>query len=121
MSTTKVTLVALAAIAAGTLAADQPEILAGDQFDVSDSVAATLVAEGKAQAVAPATPARSGKPVRVRLLADSEHGRANDVAELLPEVARALVKAGLADDDKAAVSYAATLPQNQPKAKSART
>ena len=37
------------------------------------------------------------------------------LGRILADVARGLVKSGDADDDKAAVAYAAALPQNQKK------
>ena len=52
----------------------------------------------------------------MRLLVANEHGQPNDVRELPADVAKTLVKSGDADDDKAAVAYAAGLPQNQKKA-----
>lgn len=108
-------LIALAVIAAATLAADQPELQPGATFEAPDDVAEKLVADGLAKP-AEAPPAKAAKAVRVRLLVASEHGQPNDVRELPAEVAKHLVKSGDADDDKAAVAYAAGLPQNQKKA-----
>lgn len=108
-------LIALAVIAAATLAADQPELQPGATFEAPDDVADKLVADGLAKP-ADAPPAKAAKAVRVRLLVASEHGQPNDVRELPAEVAKHLVKSGDADDDKAAVAYAAGLPQNQKKA-----
>lgn len=108
-------LIALAVIAAATLAADQPELQPGATFEAPDDVADKLVADGLAKP-ADAPPAKAAKVVRVRLLVANEHGQPNDVRELPAEVAKHLVKSGDADDDKAAVAYAAGLPQNQKKA-----
>ena len=108
-------LIALAVIAAATLAADQPELQPGATFEAPDDVADKLVADGLAKP-AEAPPAKAAKAVRVRLMVASEHGQPNDVRELPAEVAKHLVKSGDADDDKAAVAYAAGLPQNQKKA-----
>jgi hypothetical protein len=107
-------LIALALIAAATFAPDQPELQPGTAFDAPDDVADKLVADGLAK-LAEAAPAKAAKAVRVRLLVASEHGKPNDVRELPAEVAKQLVKSGDADDDKAAVAYAAGLPQNQKK------
>lgn len=111
-------LIALAAIAAATIAADQPELQAGTAFDAPDDIAAKLVADGlaKLEDAPPAAPAKAAKAARVRLLVGNEHGKPNDLVDLPSDVARALVKAGDADDDKAALAYAAGLPQNQKKA-----
>ena len=108
-------LIALAVIAAATFAADQPELQPGTAFDAPDDVADKLVADGLAKP-AEAPPAKAAKSVRVRLLVANEHGQPNDVRELPADVAKTLVKSGDADDDKAAVAYAAGLPQNQKKA-----
>ena len=111
-------LIALAVIAAATFAADQPELQPGATFEAPDDVADKLVADGLAKPAdaATAAPAKAAKSVRVRLLVANEHGQPNDVRELPAEVAKHLVKSGDADDDKAAVAYAAGLPQNQKKA-----
>ena len=116
-------LIALAVIAAATFAADQAELQPGTTFEAPDDVADKLVADGLAKPadatpakVAEATPAKAAKALRVRLLVANEHGQPNDVRELPAEVAKHLVKSGDADDDKAAVAYAAGLPQNQKKA-----
>lgn len=109
-------LIALAVIAAATIAADQAELQPGTLFEAPDDIAAQLVADGLAKPAEAAPPAKAPKAVRVRLLIGSEHGKANDLVELPADVAKALVKSGDADDDKAAVTYAASLPQNQKKA-----
>lgn len=108
-------LIAQAVIAAATFAADQAELQPGTTFEAPDDVADKLVADGLAKP-AEAPPAKAAKAVRVRLLVANEHGQPNDVRELPAEVAKTLVKSGDADDDKAAVAYAAGLPQNQKKA-----
>lgn len=107
-------LIALAVIAAATIASDQPELQPGATFEAPDHVADKLVADSLAKP-AEAAPAKTAKAVRVRLLVASEHGQPNDVCELAAEVAKTLVKSGAADDEKAAVAYAATLPQNRKK------
>lgn len=65
----------------------------------------------------PTPPAAAPKLVRARVLTDCEHGKANDLVELPPDVAKTGKDAGLLDTDKAAVAYAATLEQNKPKPK----
>lgn len=107
-------LIAIAVIAAATFAADQAEIPFGASFDAPDDVADKLIADGQAKLAEP-PPAKATKAMRVRLLVGNEHGKPNDLVELPSDVAKALVKAGDADDDKAAVAYAAALPQNQKK------
>lgn len=56
----------------------------------------------------------SEKTVKARVLTDCEHGKSNDVVALPASVAKDATSLGLIDTDKAAVAYAATLPQNQP-------
>jgi hypothetical protein len=55
--------------------------------------------------------------IKARVLADCEHGKPNDLVELEEADVKAGEKAGVLDGDKAAVAYAAKLPQNQPKPK----
>lgn len=105
--------IALAVIAAGVLAADSVEVPIGATFEAPDDLGAQLIAAGKAK---PAEAAPKERAVKVRVLTDCEHGRANDVATLPAAAARDAVKAGLVDDDKAAVAYALGLPQNKPAA-----
>ena len=54
--------------------------------------------------------------IKARVLSDSEFGRPNDIIEIEEAAAKAGVQSGVLDTDKAAVSYAAALPQNQRKA-----
>ena len=112
------TLIALAVIAAATIAADQPELQIGAAFDAPDDIADKLVANGQAKlsdAPAAAT-ATKAKAVKARVLVAGEYGLVNDLVELPPGAAKQAEAAGLIDSDKAAVAYAASLPQNQPKA-----
>lgn len=62
-----------------------------------------------------AAPAPAAKTVRARVLTDCEHGKANDLVDLPADVAKAGEKGGILDSTKAAVDYAASLPQNRPK------
>lgn len=105
----KTQLIALVALAAGLVPGVDAEIAEGATFEVNPDAAEALLTEGKAKL---ANPTRS---VKVRLLADCEHGRADDVVELSSSAAKALEKDGLADSDKSAVAFAVGLPQNQPK------
>lgn len=108
-------LIALAVIAAGAVPGIDTEILKGATFEVAPELADQLVTDGKAKpADATATKERA---VKARLLIDCEHGRCNDVVTLPVSVVSALVDSGAADDDKGAVGYAMSLPQNQPKSK----
>lgn len=54
--------------------------------------------------------------IRARVLHDCEHGKPNDLVTLDSDVAAAAEEAGQVDTSPAAAAYAATLPQNQPKA-----
>jgi hypothetical protein len=86
----------------------------------SPTTSATTTAPAESPSPSPSpspAPAAASKTVRVRLLSDCEHGKCNDVVTLDPDTAKAAEKAGLADSSKAAVDYAAGLPQNQPKPK----
>ncbi|MBS0427601.1 MAG: hypothetical protein JSR41_09985 [Proteobacteria bacterium] len=105
-------LIALAVIAAGLIAADSAEIAKDTKFEAPDDVADKLVADGLAKPDDEAKPAKAEKKVPVRLLVDGVHGNANDVVELDPATAKQLKASGEADDDKGAVAYARSLPQN---------
>ena len=111
--TTK-TLIALAVIAAGTIAADQPELAAGATIpDVPDDIAATMIETGQAKLAGDPPPdkpaAERKRKVRARVLLDCAAGQANDVVELPAAEATALERAGQIDTDAAAVAYALTL------------
>lgn len=62
---------------------------------------------------APATDAKKGRPTKARLLQDSALGKTNDLVTLPEAEAKTLEAAGALDTHKAAVAFAATLPQNQ--------
>lgn len=118
-----IALIALARIAAGTVEGLDHDVPAGVKFSAPSEQAEQLIAHGVAELdpaeTAPTPDAASqapkprAKPVRLRLLMDGAHGSANDVIELPAKEAAALIAVGAADDDKAAVAYAASLPQNQ--------
>lgn len=109
-------LLALVAIAAGTLAEDQAEIPAGTAFQAPDDLADKLVTSGDAKLEGSPTEPKAPKTtkrVKARLLVDSALGNANDVVEIDPAEIKALERDGLADSGKEAVAYAQGLPQNK--------
>lgn len=93
-------------IAADQVAADQA---AADKA-AADQAAADKAAADKAEAEAAA---KKGRPVKARLLQDCKHGKANDLVNVPEAEAKALEAAGVLDTHKAAVAYAASLPQNK--------
>lgn len=119
-----VKLIALAAIAAGVFDPSQPAIAEGEAFELDSALADKAIADGLAKAdesgpakkAAPAGKAeKPAKSVKVRVLVDCVHGKANDVAELPASAIKAAESEGLVDSSAAAVSYASGLPQNKPK------
>lgn len=108
----KTKLIALAALAAGTVAGIEGDIAQGAEFEIDASVAEGLLTEGKAK-LAEQAPANKERSVKARVLADCAHGRVNDVVDLPLAVAKQAEKDGVVDTDRAAVAYAAKLPQNQ--------
>lgn len=119
-----VKLIALAAIAAGVFDPAQPDIAEGESFELAPALAEKAIADGLAkadessQATKSAVPPKADKPakaVKVRVLVDCVHGRANDVAELPSTAVKGQEAEGLVDSSAAAVTYALTLPQNRSK------
>lgn len=119
-----VKLIALVAIAAGVFDPSQPAIAEGEPFELAPDLAEKAIADGQAkadessQSPRNATPAKADKPakaVKVRVLVDCVHGRANDVAEIPSAAVKGQEAEGLVDSSAAAVTYALTLPQNKPK------
>ena len=109
-------LLALVAIAAGTLAEDQAEIPVGTAFQAPDDLADRLVAAGDAKLEGSSNEqkaSKSTKRVKARLLVDSALGNANDVVDVDQAEIKALERDGLADSGKEAVAYAQSLPQNK--------
>ena len=108
-------LIALAVIAAGALAADSLEISPGTDFDAPVDIAETLLTAGQAKLAEPA-PSEAKKPAvkvtKARLLTDCALGKCNDVVELDAPALKEAEAGGLADSNKAAVTYALTLEQN---------
>ncbi|MDO8777080.1 MAG: hypothetical protein Q7K57_51900 [Burkholderiaceae bacterium] len=105
-------LIALAIIAAGTIAADSPEIATGAAFESPADIAETLLTAGQAKLADPA-PSEVKKTVakltKARLLTDCALGKCNDVVELDAAALKEAETGGLADSNKAAVAYAMTL------------
>lgn len=112
----KTKLVARVALTAGAVASLQADVAKGGSFEVDAADAEQLLTAGQADLAGQAATSKE-RQVRVRVLVDCEHGKANDLAELSASAAKEAEKAGQVDSDKAAVEYAASLPQNQPKPK----
>lgn len=83
---------------------------------MSDETTTTTAATTTPPAPAPTV----AKTVKARVLTQCEHGQPNDLVELPEAAAKAAEKDGLVDTNKAAVQYAAELPQNQTKPKKAK-
>lgn len=108
-------LIALAVIAAGTLASIKTDIPEGASFEVSPEDAAELL--GKTPAVVKlaeeplsnqsgSKPAAKVKTTKVRCLMDGQYGKANDLAEVPAAEVKQLKAAGFVDDHADAVSWA---------------
>lgn len=119
-----VKLIALVAIAAGVFDPAQPAIAEGEPFELDAALADKAIADGLAKpddsssTAKPGNPPKAEKPakaVKIRVLVDCAHGRANDVTELPASAVKAAESDGLVDSSAAAVTYALTLPQNKPK------
>lgn len=110
-------LIALALIAAGTYAENQPAFTEGQKFEASDDIADKMLADKVASvdeaAAEQKSTGKSTKTVKVRLLTDSALGNCNDLLDLDPAAAKEAEAAGIADSSKGAVAYAATLDQNK--------
>lgn len=115
-------------IVADVIGAYPAGVAVGDQFEVESTTAEALLTHGLAKLAedsiagtgsAPPQPAKapsSAKPVRMRVLVDCVHGKANDLVTVAKADAEAAEEAGQGDTSKAAIAYAATLTQNQPAA-----
>ena len=119
-----VKLIALVAIAAGVFDPAQSAIAEGESFELAPTLAEKAIADGLAKADESSQPPKSAMPpkadkptkaVKVRVLVDCAHGRANDVVELAVMAVKAAEADGLVDSSAAAVTYALTLPQNRTK------
>lgn len=103
-------LIALAVIAAGFIAPDSAEILAGAAFEVAPEVAEPLLTQGLAKlADKPLAPAPKSKTIKVRVLVACAHGEPDDVVSLPIDVAKLAEEGGQVDSNKAAVDYASSL------------
>lgn len=116
----KTKLIALVAIAAGAWAGLEADLAAGAEFEVDADQAEALLTEGKARLASepltpPAAPSKKARSVKARVLMACAHGEPNDLVELDETTAKQAEKDGMVDTDKAAVAYAAKLPQNKSK------
>lgn len=113
-------LIALATIAAGTVAAITADIAEGAAFEVPADQAEKLLTDKLAkladEPLAKPTTAKV-KTTRVRILVACEHGKCNDVADIPTSELKQLKADGVVDDDAAAVAYAQSL--KKPAAKPA--
>jgi hypothetical protein len=125
----KTKLIALVALAVAVFPFLQADVAEGAEFEVDATDAENLLTDGKAKLAnatpaappapanatpaAPPAPAKAVKKVKARVLALCAHGVANDLVELDSDEAKAAEAEGLIDTNKAAVQYAASLPQNQ--------
>lgn len=112
-------LIALVVLAIGAVPGIEVELAIGAEFETSPEVAEKLLTDGQAKlASAPpsAAPVKKERSVKVRVLVDCLHGKTNQVVDLAGSEAKAAEEQGLVDSEKASVAYAASLPQNQPKA-----
>lgn len=115
----KTKLIALAAIVAALVPSIGADIAEGTSFEASSDEAEPLLTQGLAKLAEPALSQAKpapGKTVKVRVLTECVHGRANDVVTLSAADAKLAEDQGFVDTTKAAVAYAASLPQNQPGA-----
>lgn len=106
-------LIALVAIAAGTVAALTADVPEGAAFEVPADQAEKLLTEKLAkradEPLANQSPAPKVKTTRVRVLAECQFGKPNDVADIPVADLKQAKADGLVDDDKAAVAYAHSL------------
>lgn len=112
----KTKLIALAAIVAALVPSIGADIAENAPFEVTPDEAEPLLTQGLAKLADPApsqAKAAPAKTVKVRVLTECVHGRANDVVTLSAADAKLAEDQGFVDSTKAAVAYAAALPQNQ--------
>ena len=115
----KTKLIALAAIVAALVPSIGADIAEGASFEATPDEAEPLLTEGLAKLAEPAlsqVKTALGKTVKVRVLTECVHGRANDVVTLLAADAKLAEDQGFVDSAKAAVAFAMSLPQNRPAA-----
>lgn len=116
----KTKLIALVDFAAGAWAGLEADLAEGAEFEVEPEVAEGLLTGGKARLASepltpPAAAVKKARTVKARVLMGCAYGEPNDVVELDEPTAKQAEKDGLVDTEKAAVAFAAKLPQNQTK------
>lgn len=111
-------LIALAAIAALTVAALDKDIAAGEAFEVPADQAETLLTQRLAKlADEPlSAPAPKVKTTKVRVLQACALGKADDVVDVPNGDLKQLEADGVVDSNKAAVAYALSLKASAPEA-----
>lgn len=111
----KTKLIALVALAVADFAFLVSDVAAGAEFEVDTDHAEGLLTDGKAKLLdAPLSPAAAKtKTVKVRVLTACEYGEPNDLADIPTEALKQAEKDGKVDSNKAAIAYAADLPQNK--------
>lgn len=104
-------LIALAAIAAGTVPALTAEVPADTAFEVPADQAEKLLNDKLAKLADEPLGKQQGKTktTTVRLLVDCLHGKCNEVADIPSGEVKQLKSEGIVDDDAAAVAYAKSL------------
>ena len=96
------TLIALAAIAAATIAPDSAAISQGQSFEVADDKADELIKNGLAEEKVPEAAKSKKKKVKVAVLSDCAYGQHGDVVEVDVEIAKTTVQL---DPHPSAVAY----------------
>lgn len=112
----KTKLIAPVALALADFAFLQADVAEGAEFEVDAEHAEGLLTAGKAKLAEAPIAVVKAKIVKARVLVACSYGQPNDLAEIPADLAKQAEKEGLLDTDKAAVSYAAGLEQNQKKA-----
>lgn len=106
-------LIALVAIAPGTVAALAADVPEGAVFEVPSDQAEKLLTDKLAklaeEPLANQAPTPKVKTTRVRVLVDCQYGKANDVADIPTAELKQAKADGSVDDDRAAVAYALSL------------
>jgi hypothetical protein len=117
MKTKLIALVALSVAAFPFLAADVPD---GAEFEAEPADAEGLLTAGHARlaeptlaSTPPTPPTQKEKSIKARVLVACSYGQPDDLVELPAAQVKAAERDGLVDADKAAVAYAAALPQNK--------
>lgn len=112
----KTLLIALVALPAGVVPGYDRQINEGDTFETDPEFAEKLLTEKQAKLANQPVAGKKERTLKARVLVDGAHGKANDLVELPEGAAKQAEKEGQVDTDKAAVTYAASLDQNKPKA-----